>query len=428
MRDAIEYEDSARFAHSLDKNDSLSSYREKFYIPTDSQGQEVIYFCGNSLGLQTKNTAAEINTVLHSWAEQGVGGHFKGSPSWIDYNKSLKENVAKIVGASAEEVVVMNTLSVNLHLLLASFYNPSEKRNKVLIESDAFPSDKYVVASHLKWHGFNPSDKVIEVNPTEGKTLITIADIERILDRYGKEIEVVLLGGINYYTGQLLDIKKITSICHSHGCKVGFDLAHAAGNVPLQLHNWNVDFATWCNYKYLNSGPGAIAAAYIHKKHHQASIPRLEGWWGNNITTRFDMVDTFDPSPDAEAWVMSTPPTLAIAAIKSALEIHTAVGMSSLREKSVKLTGYLEYLIHNIENNNIEIITPSDPDQRGCQLSIRVKGADKRLFDCIQKQHVEIDWRAPDVIRVAPVPLYNTFMEVYSFVKILKSSLKLLSA
>ncbi|MEL6388572.1 MAG: kynureninase [Bacteroidota bacterium] len=406
-------------AKELDRQDPLGKYRPQFHIPTDGNGNDIIYFCGNSLGLQPTATSTEISQVLQEWSQKGVEGHFQGNPSWIEYNDKLKPSLAAIVGAQPEEVTIMNTLSVNLHLLLVSFYKPKGNRTKILLEADAFPSDKYVVASHLKWHGLDPKEHMVYVSSADEKPILQEADIERTFNQHPNQIATAMIGGINYYTGQFLPIREITDICHRHGAVAGFDLAHAIGNVPLHLHDWGVDFAAWCHYKYMNAGPGAIAGAFIHEKHHHLREPRLEGWWGNRLSTRFVMRDEFEPEQGAEAWVMSTPPTLAIAPLRASLRIFDEVSMTKVRGKSIALTGYLEAELLRQIGEYIEIITPSSADDRGCQLSIRVRDSDRNLLNKIRARGIEIDWREPDVLRVSPCPLYNSYSEVFRFVEIL---------
>ncbi len=413
----MEFENTKAFAEILDAEDELASYRQQFHIPKQKDGTDILYFCGNSLGLQPRKTAEYIQQELVDWANLGVEGHFHAKHPWMPYHEFLTTSLMKLVGAEANEVVAMNTLSVNLHLMMVSFYRPTTERYKILIESDAFPSDKYAVESQIKFHGLNPEEALVQLYPREGEKTIRQEDIESLLEREGKSIALIMLGGVNYYTGQLFNIKKITEAGHRQGCVVGFDLAHAAGNVPLSLHDDGPDFAAWCSYKYLNSGPGCLAACFIHNRHaHDQAIPRFAGWWGHNKTTRFNMRYDFDPIPGAEGWQLSNPPIYSLAAMRASLALFDEVGMVRLRKKSEKLTAYFEYLIHQLNDGRIEIITPAEPENRGCQLSIRVKNADKSLHDILMEEGIITDWREPDVIRTAPVPLYNSFSDVFGFV------------
>ena len=381
-------------------------------------GQEHIYLCGNSLGLQAKRTKAFINQELEDWATFGVEGHFHAKNPWLPYHEFLAESYAKIVGAKQSEVVAMNTLTVNLHLMLVSFYRPTKNRHKIIIEADAFPSDIYAVESQIKYHGLSPDTSLIKLKPRVGESAIRTEDIEEIIHSQGEDIALIMLGGVNYYTGQVFDFERITKLAQAKAINVGFDLAHGAGNVKLELHNWGVDFAIWCSYKYLNSGPGSVAGAFVHEKHHNSDLPRFAGWWGHNKESRFKMPDEFNPIKSVEGWQLSNPPILSLAAIRASLSIFDEVGMEKLVSKSKKLTDYLVFLLNTIETDRIEIITPKE---RGCQISIRVKNGSKELFDKITAKGVVADWREPDVIRVAPVPLYNSFSDVFNFYNILKS-------
>jgi kynureninase len=404
--------------------DALRPYREAFHIPKDNKGNDWLYFTGNSLGLQPKTTKAVVEQELKDWANLGVEGHFQAKNPWMPYHEYLTQSMAKIMGAKPIEVVVMNTLTANLHFLMASFYSPTKKRPKILIESDAFPSDRYAVQTQLEFHGYDPKDCLIEWSPRAGETLLHIEDLESLLEKQGAEIALLLIGGVNYYTGQYLDLKKIAELGHAKGCKVGIDLAHGAGNIQPDLHASGVDFAAWCTYKYLNSGPGSLGGVFVHQRYaHDKNLKRFAGWWSQNKTTRFGMRQALDITPGAEGWQLSNPPILSMAAIKASLDLFNEVGMEALREKSIQLTGYLEYLINELNNPDIEIITPKDPNQRGCQLSIRVKNTGKTLHKKLTEKHVITDWREPDVIRCAPVPFYNSFEDVYRMVKILKTLL-----
>ena len=418
------FEPHLEYALNRDQKDALRPYREAFHIPKDNKGNDWIYFTGNSLGLQPKTTKAVVEQELKDWANLGVEGHFQAKNPWMPYHEYLTQSMAKIMGAKPIEVVVMNTLTTNLHFLMASFYSPTKKRPKILIESDAFSSDRYAVQTQLEFHGYDPKDCLIEWSPRAGKTLLHIEDLESLLEKQGAEIALILVGGVNYYTGQYLDLKKIAKLGHAKGCKVGIDLAHGAGNIQPDLHASGVDFAAWCTYKYLNSGPGSLGGVFVHQRYaHDKNLKRFAGWWSQNKTTRFDMRQALDISPGAEGWQLSNPPILSMAAIKASLDLFNEVGMEALREKSIQLTGYLEYLINELNNPDIEVITPKDPNQRGCQLSIRVKNTDKTLHKKLTEMHVITDWREPDVIRCAPVPFYNSFEDVYRMVKILKTLL-----
>jgi kynureninase len=416
----MNYQNSLDFAKQLDGRDPLKEVRNKFHIPKDNNGKDWLYFTGNSLGLQPKVTADYIQQELKDWANLGVEGHFEAKNPWLHYHEYLTDNMAKIVGAKPKEVVVMNTLTTNLHLLMVSFYSPTKTKYKIVIESDAFPSDRYAVQSQLKFHGFSEND-LIEWKPRRGEELLNIEDLETIIDKQGDEIAMLLIGGVNYYTGQFLDIKRIAEIGHSKNCIVGIDLAHGAGNIQPNLHDSGVDFAAWCTYKYLNSGPGSLAGLFVHERHaDNKDLPRFAGWWNHNKETRFNMRMPFDVMEGAEGWQLSNPPILSMAAIKASLDLFEEVGMDALREKSEKLTGYFEFLINQIETDRIRIITPKNPKERGCQLSIQVKNADKSLHQKLMDHHIITDWREPDVIRCAPVPMYNSFEDVYQMVSILK--------
>ena len=416
----MNYKNTANFALELDAKDELRSYRNEFHIPLQKNGEEHIYMCGNSLGLQPKRTKEFLNQELDDWATFGVEGHFHAKNPWLPYHEFLAESYAKIVGAKNSEVVAMNTLTVNLHLMMVSFYRPTQKRHKIIIEGDAFPSDIYAVESQIKHHGFLPESSLIKLRPRDGDSAIRTEDISAIIEKEGDEIALIMLGGVNYYTGQVFDFEKITKIAHNKGINVGFDLAHAAGNIKLELHKWGVDFAVWCSYKYLNSGPGSVAGAFVHEKHHNTNLPRFAGWWGHNKEDRFKMPDKFNPIASAEGWQLSNPPILSLAAIRASLSIFDEVGMDKLVSKSIKLTDYLVFLLNSVNTDRIEIITPKE---RGCQLSIRVKNGDKKLFDSITVKGVIADWREPDVIRVAPIPLYNSFQDVFNFYSLLKEEL-----
>ena len=418
------YKTGLEYAVQQDLLDELSEYREQFHIPKDENGKDWLYFTGNSLGLQPKSTKNYINQELDDWANLGVEGHFEAKNPWITYHEFLTDSMAKIVGAKPIEVVVMNTLTTNLHLLMVSFYQPTKTKFKIVIESDAFPSDRYAVESQLKFHGYHPEYSVILWEPREGEELLRIEDLETILNEQGDEIALLLIGGVNYYTGQYLDLKKIATLGHAKDCMVGIDLAHGVGNIQPNLHDSKVDFAAWCTYKYLNSGPGSLAGLFVHEKHaYNKDLKRFAGWWNHNKETRFNMRQPFDVMAGAEGWQLSNPPILSMAAIKASLDMFNEVGMEALREKSLKLTSYFEFLINELNNDKIRIITPSNPEERGCQLSIQVKNADKSLHQKLTDAHIITDWREPDVIRCAPTPLYNTFEDVYRMVEKLKEVL-----
>ncbi len=412
------------YAKQQDILDELSDYRQQFHIPKDSQGNELIYMTGNSLGLQPKITKGYINQELEDWANLGVDGHTHGKNPWLHYHEFLTKTMADIVGAKPLEVVVMNSLTANLHFMMVSFYKPTPKRYKILIEADAFPSDKYAVESQLRHHGYDDNDGLILWKARKGEELANYDDLENILEQHGDEIALVMIGGVNYYTGQFFDLKRIAALGHKHGCMVGFDCAHGAGNVKLNLHDSNADFAVWCSYKYLNSGPGSLSGAFVHERHaNNKDLNRFTGWWSHNKKTRFRMRDEFDQLAGAEGWQLSNPPILSMAAIRASLDVFEKAGFDKLCEKSKQLTGYFEFLINELNNSDIKIITPSNPDERGCQLSIQVKNADKNLHDKLTEAGVITDWREPDVIRCAPVPLYNSFVDVYELVERLKKVL-----
>lgn len=418
------YKNDLAFAKKMDEQDPLNKYRDQFHLPIQSNGKPYVYMCGNSLGLQPKQTEAYLQQELLDWKNLGVEGHFHAKNPWMPYHEFLTEAMARVVGAKPEEVVVMNTLTVNLHLMMVSFYRPEGKRNKIVIEADAFPSDKYAVESQIRFHGLDPKDCLIELKAREGEVCLRHEDIQEIIEQEGEQISLIMLGNTNYYTGQYFDMKKISEWGHAKGCFVGFDCAHGAGNVPLNLHDSGCDFAVWCNYKYLNAGPGGMGGAFVNERHlGSKNIPRFEGWWGHNKETRFKMRDAFDPTPTTEAWQLSNPPILAMVSVWSSLKLFDEVGMENLRNKAISLTGYLEYLVKSLGEEVINIITPSDPNQRGSQLSIQVKNANKELFNKITEDGVIADWREPDVIRVAPVPMYNSYEDVWQFYEILRRRL-----
>jgi kynureninase len=421
------FENSLSFAKSLDANDRLASFRDRFYFPQHN-GKDMLYFTGNSLGLQPKSVRESINQELEDWATYGVEGHFLAKHPWFSYHEMFAEGAAQVVGGLPSEVVIMNQLTVNLHLLLISFYRPSGKRIKILFETKPFPSDHYAFESQARLHGLDPKDVLVEMQPREGEITLRTEDIVAKINELGEELAVVCFGAVNYFTGQFFDIASITNAGHAVGANVGFDLAHAAGNVPLHLHDQNVDFACWCSYKYLNSGPGGVSGAFVHEKHHaNKELIRLAGWWGHNKSTRFQMEPGFDPIESAEAWQMSNAPVLSMAAHKAALDIFVEAGMSAMREKSLLLTGYLEFIVDAVRNNtgvNLQILTPSNPNERGCQLSIVVPGAKKQLVKDLAERGIIVDWREPNVIRMAPVPLYNSFKDIFTFGEVFTEFLK----
>lgn len=412
------------YALQQDQDDALASFRERFHIPKDKEGNTLVYLCGNSLGLQPKSTKDYINQELDDWANLGVEGHIHAKNPWLPYHEFLNDAMAKLVGAKPIEVVTMNTLTANLHFMMVSFYKPTKTRYKIVIESDAFPSDKYAVESQLRHHGIDDSEGLILWSPREGEELLNYKDFDTILENQGDEIALIMIGGVNYYTGQYFDLKRITKLAHEHGCVVGFDCAHGAGNVKLDLHESGADFAIWCSYKYLNSGPGSLSGCFVHERHaYNKNLNRFTGWWSHNKDTRFNMRHEFDVLPGAEGWQLSNPPILSMAAIKASLDIFNEVGIDKLTSKSRKLTSYFEFLLSQLGDNVVRVITPNNPEERGCQLSIQVLNADKSLFDKLTDAGVISDWREPDVIRCAPVPLYNSFEDVYKMVEKLKTLL-----
>ncbi len=415
----MNYRLDAAFATEMDKADSLAKLRDQFHIPKGPDGKECIYFCGNSLGLQPKSVEAAVMQELTDWKNLGVEGHFHGRHPWMPYHEFVTANAAMLVGANASEVVMMNGLTANLHLMMVSFYRPTKVRYKILIEYTPFPSDIYAVQSQAKFHGFDPAAAIIELKPRAGEFTMRTEDIEEVLEREGDSIALILIGGVHYYTGQFFDMQRITAAGHKKGCVVGFDLAHAVGNVPLKLHDWGVDFACWCSYKYLNSGPGAVAGCFVHDRHAKSfDLPRFAGWWGNDKSVRFKMGPQFQPMTGAEGWQLSNPPILSFAAVRAALELFREAGIDNLRVKSLKLTGYLEYLLRKDNIAGLNIMTPANENERGCQLSITLQSNGKNVFTALQEAGVVCDWREPDCIRVAPVPLYNSFADVWRFAEI----------
>ena len=421
-------ENTLSYAQQQDANDSLRAYRERFFVPTFHQNP-VRYFTGNSLGLQPKTVASYIQQELDDWAKWGVEGHFHGKRPWFSYHENLTDKIAKVVGALPEEVVVTHSLTTNLHLLMVSFFVPQGKRKKIICEAKAFPSDQYALESQIKFHGLDLATDLIEIAPREGEHLINEEDVLAKIAEVGDELALVMIGGVNYYSGQLFDMKKITEAAHAVGAIAGFDLAHAAGNIHLKLHDWGVDFAAWCSYKYLNSSPGGVSGMFVHQRHaNRPELPRFAGWWGHDKSVRFLMEPGFQPMPGAEGWQLSNAPVLGMAAHLASLDIFDEVGMEKLCEKRDQLTAYLEFIIDAISEKHkkvctFEIITPRDKSQRGAQLSMLVHGKGKAIFDKLSDAGVVADWREPNVIRLAPVPLYNSFEDVYYFGKHLEDAI-----
>ena len=423
----MEYQNSLKFARSMDEKDPLRNFRNKFFIPQHN-GKDCVYFTGNSLGLQPKATSQYVQQELDDWATMGVEGHFQAKNPWMPYHEIFPKQLSKIVGCKQNEVVVMNSLTVNLHLLMVSFYKPTKQRYKIICEAKAFPSDQYAFETQVKYHGYDPGDAIIEVSPGEGEYHLRSEDIISTIKKHADSVAVVLFGGVNYYTGQYFDLQTITETAHSVGAFAGFDLAHAIGNVKLDLHGWNVDFACWCSYKYLNSGPGGVAGVYIHEKHTvNTELPRFAGWWGYTKETRFKMEKGFEPIPTAEGWQLSNAPILSMAAHKASLDIFDEAGMDKLHEKRNMLSDYLLFIIEddNIQAGEkiIEVITPKEESARGCQVSMLMLKRGKEIFDELTKQGVIADWREPNVIRVAPVPLYNSFEDIYRFGEIVRTTI-----
>jgi len=420
----VSYQPEESFARQLDGRDPLHGMRDRFLIPRRWDGRPLLYLCGNSLGLQPAAVRGFVERELDDWARLAVKGHFEGPSPWYSYHETLREPLARLVGAHPDEVVAMNGLTVNLHLMMVSFYRPTAGRHKILIEDCAFPSDNYAVRSQLRYHGYDPAEALIVARPRENESTLRAEDLERLLAERGEEIALVLLPGVQYFTGQAFELERLSAAARGQGCRVGLDLAHAVGNLPLRLHDWQVDFAVWCSYKYLNAGPGAVAGCFVHGDHGGAELPRFGGWWGNDPQTRFRMhlQEEFVPQPGADGWQLSNPPILAMAPLRASLASFDEAGIEALRAKSVQLTGYLEYLIgERLPGERIEVVTPRDPAARGCQLSLRIRsGTAGRVSEALEREGVVCDVREPDVIRAAPVPLYNTFGEVWRFVDVLE--------
>ncbi len=420
-------QNSLEFALQFDKSDELSDYRQRFHIPTVN-GKDALYFTGNSLGLQPKSVKSHLMQELDDWAKFGVEGHFEAKNPWVSYHKILSEPFARLVGAQPDEVVAMNGLSVNLHLMMVSFYQPKGKRTKIICEAKAFPSDQYMLESQVKFHGLNPEETIIEVSPREGEHCIRQEDILSCIEEVGDELALVFWGGVNYYTGQVFDMPKITEVAKGVGAFVGFDLAHGVGNVSLNLHDWGVDFACWCSYKYLNSGPGSVSGIFVHNKYEDnKDLPRFAGWWGHDEESRFLMEKGFVPMKGAQGWQLSNAAVFSMAPCKASMDIFDEVGLPKLIKKSRKLTNFMEFVFNDIseryDNCNFEIITPKEERYRGCQLSVLMHGQGKEMFDYITKEGVIADWREPNVIRLAPVPLYNSFEDIFKLGQIIENAL-----
>ncbi|MBI1193303.1 MAG: kynureninase [Bacteroidetes bacterium] len=423
------FENSQVFARQLDEKDPLKHFRDRFHHP-EWKGKPAVYLCGNSLGLQPKSAADYVRTELEDWARLGVEGHVHSRNPWLYYHHTVEHQTAALVGASSPgEVVVMNALSVNLNLMMVSFYRPTPSRYKILLEAKAFPSDQYAAEMQARFHGYDPEQAVLELPLRPGEQTHRTEDILAFIQEHGQELALILIGGVNYYSGQFFDLPALAAAGRAAGAVVGYDLAHAVGNVPLRLHDWEVDFAVWCSYKYLNSGPGGVSGVFVHHKHaNRSDLPRFAGWWGNSEETRFLMEPGFHPQPGAAGWQMSNAPVLPMAVHRASLDLFAEAGMEPLRTKSEQLTGYLEYLLNQIQSSDFRIITPSDPAQRGCQLSIQFKQHGKEVFEALKQAGIIADWREPDVIRVAPVPLYNRYEDVYHFARVLQEVLEQASA
>ncbi|MEO2071521.1 MAG: kynureninase [Zunongwangia sp.] len=419
----MQFENSREFARQLDGKDPLAKYRNEFIFP-QINNENAIYFTGNSLGLQPKSAQSYVNDIMKDWGDLAVEGHFQADKPWWDYHERFAEKLSKVVGAKPKEITVMNTLTVNLHLMMVSFYRPTKKRYKIICEEKAFPSDQYMISSQVRFHGFNPEDAIVELKKRDGEHNFRTEDILAKIEEVGEECALILIGGVNYYTGQVFDMKTITEAGHKIGAFVGWDLAHAAGNIKLELHDWNVDFAAWCSYKYMNSGPGNVSGCFINEKYHnKKDIPRFEGWWGHNKDRRFLMEPEFQPEDGANAWQISNAPVLALAPYLASLQMFDEVGMDALIEKRNKIVAYLEFILHEIDKeveSSFEIITPSNQEERGTQLSVFLHGEGKELFNYLMENGVIPDWREPNVIRLAPTPFYCSYEDMYEFGQILK--------
>ncbi|MCE9672210.1 kynureninase [Myxococcus stipitatus] len=414
------FEDTEDFARRADAEDPLRAFRESFHFPLAADGSPAVYLAGNSLGLQPRSAARYVQEELEDWARFGVEGHHHARHPWLHYHELVTQQAARLVGAQPVEVVVMNTLTVNLHLMMVSFYRPTRERFKLLVEGGAFPSDQYAVASQARFHGYDPREAILELKPREGEQTLRDEDILATLDRHGHEVALVLLGSVNYLTGQAFDLAGITRAAHAKGCLVGFDLAHGAGNLRLRLHDDGPDFAVWCSYKYLNGGPGSLGGVFVHERHARAQgLPRFEGWWGHDKQTRFQMGPRFDGMEGAEGWQLSNPPILQLAALRASFELFDQAGMDALRAKSERLTGYLEFLLDRLPPGFVRITTPRAPKQRGAQLSLRFQGDAQAMLKRLSDAGIICDFRQPDIIRAAPAPLYNSFSDVHRFVRTL---------
>ena len=428
MGDDLNYESTLEFARQQDAADPLKAYRDQFHFPSLGT-DELVYFTGHSLGLQPKSVRPAVELELDEWAKYGVEGHFHSTNPWYSYHELLTPPMAKIVGAQESEVVCMNSLTTNIHLLFVSFYRPTKERYKIISEAKMFPSDRYLLETQAQFHGFDADDAIIEVAPRDGERLIRHEDILAAIEVNAEELAMVFFGGVNYFTGQLFDMPGLTKAAHEVGAIAAFDLAHAAGNVPLSLHDWNVDFAAWCSYKYLNSSPGNVGGIFVHERHGKSfDLPRFGGWWGHDKSTRFQMKSGFQPMVGAEGWQLSNVPVLGMSAMKASIDIFANVGMQALREKSEKLTGYLEFTIDELAagfpDAEISLITPRNPDERGSQISIDIAGRERKLFDAMIAAGVIADFREPCIIRMAPVPLYNSFEDVFVFGKVMRNLLE----
>jgi kynureninase len=418
----MRYKATLDFAHTMDANDPLREFRNRFHIPPTPTQTESVYLCGHSLGLQPISTRDYLEAELLDWQNLAVKAHFEGQRPWMYYHELVTDSLARLTGAQSTEVVAMNSLTANLHLMMISFYRPTLDRHKILIEGPAFPSDRYALVSQMRYHNLDPAESLIEVSPTTSTEGVSTEQILAALQEHGEDVALVLLSPVNFTTGQLLDIRTIVKVAHAHGCKVGLDLAHSIGNIVLKLHEWDVDFAVWCSYKYLNAGPGGIGGCFVHSRYADDNLPRLAGWWGHNQQTRFQMPPEFDPILGAEGWQLSNPPIMCLASLRASLALFDEVGIEKLRAKSRLLTGYLEFLIAEIQSKQIQQLTPQDPSQRGCQLSFQVKGG-RIIHDRLQALDIVCDWREPDILRLAPVPFYNSFSDVFQTAECFKQVL-----
>ncbi len=417
------FDTSPEQAAHLDQNDPLRGYRKEFHFPKH-EGKEVLYFCGNSLGLQPKQAQSYLQAELDDWANMGVEGHTQARHPWLSYHKTVQDQIAELCGAKQHEVVVMNALTVNLNLMMVSFYRPTPQRYKIVLEARAFPSDQYAAEMQARFHGYDPADAILELPLREGEFTHRTEDILKLIQEQGSQIALILIGGVNYYSGQFFELDKIAEAGRRAGAVVGFDLAHAIGNVPLKLHEWGPDFAVWCSYKYLNSGPGGVSGVFVHERHElNQQLPRFAGWWGNDEGTRFQMRPGFEAQRGAAGWQMSNAPVLPMAVHRASLDLFHRAGMEALRHKSEQLSGYLLAWLEHLSQGRYEVLTPRNPKERGCQLSVRFASGGRAVFDALSAEGVMADWREPDVIRLAPVPLYNSFNDVYAFAQILKKAL-----